>query len=227
MSSRPLLVVINPNSDPAATEAMTAIATETVVECVGAALRVEGRTATAGPRLITTEVELEHAAEGVVREGDAAAAGGAAGVVVSGFGDPGVASLARRLVIPVTGIAEAAVAEAAEGGRRFSIVTTTPLLINAIGGIVARYGRSAQLAAVRSTPGDAEVLMASSERLAEALLALCRRTVREDGAEVIVIGGGPLAPVARAIAGEVGVPLVEPVRAGSRLAVKRMAAAPD
>lgn len=218
MTDRPVLAVINPNTDPT----ITAFMADIVAATVGDGIRVEGRTAASGPLIVTNEEALSGAIDEVLREGRAAVAAGAAAILVSGFGDPGVLALRQYVAIPVTGIAEASMAEAASDGRRFSIVTTTPLLKDAITGFAAEHGYGRQLAAVRITPGDAETTMADHDRLASALLALCRRTIAEDGAEAIIIGGGPLALAARAIESDVAVPLIEPVRAGARLAASRM-----
>ena len=57
-----------------------------------------------------------------------------------------------------------------------------------------------------------------------ALLLACELAVRIDGAQSIVIGGGPLAVAARAIVHRVPVPLVEPVPAAISQ-VLRMASA--
>jgi Asp/Glu/hydantoin racemase len=215
-----LLSVINPNTDVTATAFMARI----VADTVGGALEVEGRTVAAGPVLVTSEDELARAAGEVAREGERAAADGACGILVSGFGDPGLGELRRRLSIPVTGIAEAAMAAAASGNRRFAVVTTTPSLERSIAATAVRYGHGHLLAAVRVTPGRPTTVMADAQRLADALLAQCRRTIEDDGVEAIVIGGGPLALAAHAIRNQVAVPLVEPVRAGALLAAARLGA---
>jgi len=219
MTARPVLAVVNPNTDAA----VTAIMARIVAETIGDSLRVEGLTVTVGPPLITNEEDLARAADEVVREGEAAAAAGAVAVLVAAFGDPGVETLSRRVAVPVVGIAQAAIAEAATGRRRFSIVTTTPMLERSIAATVHHHGHASLLASVRVTPGDADATMADPDRLARALLAACRLAVVEDGAEAVVIGGGPLALAARAIAGDVGVPLIEPIPAGARLAARRAA----
>ena len=218
MKVRPLVSLINPNTDVSVTRFMLDIATDTL----GAAFAVEGRTVQSGPAMIIDENALSRAAHEVVRVGEEAAAAGSAALLIAAFGDPGVATLARQLKIPVTGIAEAAITEAIAGGRRFSIVTTTPLLKPAITALVAHYDCAEQLAAVRITPGRIETTMATAQGLAEALLTLCRLTIVEDSADAIIIGGGPLALAARAIESEVDVPLIEPVSAGARLAAKRV-----
>lgn len=220
MAVMALLSVINPNTDAVVTAFMARI----VVETVGRALEVQGRTVAAGPALVTCDEALARAAGEVVREGVRAAGDGASGILVAGFGDPGLGELRRVLSIPVTGIAEAAMAEAAAGNRRFSVVTTTPLLRHSIAATAVRYGHGHLLAAVRVTPGRPEMVMADVQRLADALLTLCLQTVEQDGAEAIVIGGGPLALAARTIRDKVSIPLVEPVRAGALLAAARLGA---
>eukprot|EP00277_Geminigera_cryophila_P009192 CAMPEP_0179409324 /NCGR_PEP_ID=MMETSP0799-20121207/2633_1 /TAXON_ID=46947 /ORGANISM="Geminigera cryophila, Strain CCMP2564" /LENGTH=78 /DNA_ID=CAMNT_0021180979 /DNA_START=134 /DNA_END=367 /DNA_ORIENTATION=- len=62
--------------------------------------------------------------------------------------------------------------------------------------------------------------MGDKERLEGALRQACQRAV-DGGAESIVIGGGPLAVAARAIAQDFHVPLIEPIPAAVRLALVR------
>jgi len=211
------IALLNPNTNSVTTRVMTAIA----AECTAGRALIDGRTVPFGPPIITTPAGLAHAAMQVVDTGRSLRHEGFAGIIISGFGDPGLADLRRLLDIPITGIAEAGMAEAAVGGRRFSVVTTTPDLKDAIKATARSYGHGALLASVRITPGVAEVTMADPEGLAKALLCACLAAVAEDGAEAIVIGGGPLALAARAISRDVPVPLIEPVRAGACLSLRR------
>jgi len=217
MSGLPRIALLNPNTNSVTTQVMTAIA----AECAAGRALIDGRTVPFGPPIITTPAGLAHAAKQVVDTGRSLRHERFAGIIIAGFGDPGLADLRRVLDIPVTGIAEAGMAEAAAGGRRFSIVTTTPDLEQAIRETARTYGHETVLASVRITPGVAEVTMADPEGLAEALLCACVAAISEDGAAAIVIGGGPLALAARAIIRHVPVPLIEPVQAGARLAVRR------
>ncbi len=63
--------------------------------------------------------------------------------------------------------------------------------------------------------------MGDRQGLADALREACERAVRDLGAQALVIGGGPLAVAARAIAHSLPVPIIEPVPAAVRLAVRR------
>ena len=92
---------------------------------------LRGVQAARGPAMITTEAALAASEAEVVRLGTSAAPGVDA-VVVAAFGDPGVLRLRAVLTVPVVGIGEAAMHEAARDGRRFGIATTTPGLARSI-----------------------------------------------------------------------------------------------
>ncbi|UOM35231.1 aspartate/glutamate racemase family protein [Acuticoccus sp. I52.16.1] len=209
------IALVNPNTSAATTAAMVAIAQEAAGD-----VPVRGLTAPFGAPLITEPAALAVAAEAVASLAPDLAAADA--VIVAAFGDPGLDALRARLASPVTGLAEAGMAEAAAEGRRFAVVTTTPDLAAAIAAIAARYGHR-RFAGTWLTPGDAAARMADPDALVVALGEACRAAVEEGGAEAIVIGGGPLAQAARALAGTVGVPLIEPVPAAVRLSLTRLA----
>jgi Asp/Glu/hydantoin racemase len=215
------IALVNPNVSASSTRAMLLVAASAVTP----GFVVEGRTAPFGVPLITSEEALDVAGMAVLAMGPSLLADGFAGVIVCAFGDPGLEGLRAMLPVPVTGIAEAGMAEAAEGGRRFSVVTTTPELAGPIRDAARRYGHADLLASIRITPGDPAALMADPEQLEEALIAACDRVIDHDRAEAIVIGGGPLAMAARTIAHRIRVPLIEPVPAAVRLACLRCGAA--
>ena len=79
-------------------------------------------------------------------------------------------------------------------------------------------GQHRNLVSVRFTAGDPVVLAHDARALQDALLQTSHRAVDEDGAQAIVIGGGPLVRAANAIAPLLDVPLVEPVAAAVRRA---------
>ncbi|QCI68446.1 aspartate/glutamate racemase family protein [Phreatobacter stygius] len=211
------LLLINPNTSRATTESMAGIARNAMP-----GITVECLTAPFGVPLITNATELALAAEAVAAA-LAAPRTGIDGIVIAAFGDPALQSLRQRLAVPVTGIAEAGMAEAGQDGRRFAVVTTTPDLVTSIAGLAEGYGHGGAFLGTVLTKGDIRTVMADPDRLAEALLEASRRAVREFGADAVVIGGGPLALAARRIGPDVPVPLIEPVPAAVRLAVARAA----
>ncbi|MEM1049935.1 MAG: aspartate/glutamate racemase family protein [Pseudomonadota bacterium] len=205
------VLLINPNGNAKTTRAMARIARK-----AAPGLRLEGVTTKGGPKVITTPGELDRAANAVAARQIPARF---VGVIVAAFGDPGRDALADRLDMPVIGIAEAGMSAAAAGGRRFSVATTTPDLADRIRGCAERYGHARQLVSIRLTEGDPLVVMEDPKRLRDAM----RKTVNlcaADGADVVVIGGGPLARVARDLQDESPVPLIEPVPEAARLVVK-------
>jgi len=214
------IALINPNTDAQATQLMLDSARNGLADNV----QVMGYTAPAGSPLITDQAALEAAAGVVVPLGIGLAAEGFDALIVSGFGDPGLLALRHAVAIPVVGIAEAGISEAASGGRRYSIVTITPALHESLRGSAQRYGCSAGLASIRYTHGDPLALVREPLALQQALLAACRVAVADDGAQAVVIGGGPLARAAVAIAQHLPVPLVEPVAAAVRRVLRLLGA---
>lgn len=214
------LLLVNPNTSAATTAAMLAVAREAAPDGV----TLEGATAAFGAPLITDEAALAVAGEAVLAllrdqtpPGD--------GVIVAAFGDPGLAEARTLLARPhptvaVTGIAEAAFAEAGADGRPFAVATTTPGLADAVAHRANAYGYARSFRGVFLTPGDPASLMADPDALLAALKAACR-VAAAAGAGAVVIGGGPLATAARALAGRLPIAIVEPVPAAVRLACRR------
>ncbi|MER7519898.1 aspartate/glutamate racemase family protein [Streptomyces sp. NPDC126499] len=120
------------------------------------------------------------------------------------------------IAVPVVGIGEAALAEAAVGGRRFGIATTTPRLEGSLAAQVERLGLAASYTGARFTAGAPDRLAAHPDALLTALEAAVRACVVRDGAEAVVIGGGPLGDAATALQTRLAVPVIAPVPAACR-----------
>lgn len=235
------MVLINPNTAAATTRMMTAIARHALA---ASGLRVRGVTVAHGPAMLTDPAALGEAAPHVLAAArQALASGDCAALIVGAFGDPGVTELRTRLAtasgesrrgtgsavpltVPVVGIGEAALAEAAEGGRRFGIATTTPRLAAAIDAHVARLGLAAAYTGVRFASGTPEQLAAHPDSLLAALTEAARACVVRDGAEAVVIGGGPLGDAAEALRTRLAVPVVAPVPAACRQVARLLGAMP-
>jgi allantoin racemase len=216
------VLLINPNTNRATTETMVEIARASDPQA-----RVNGATARTGAPLLVDEALLAQGAAAVVELVRATDFASFDGGIVAAFGDPGLEAARAICRVPLVGIAEAAMAEAATDGRRFVVVTTTPHLVNAIERRAAVYGCGAGFGGVRLTDGDINVLMADPSALEAALAQACERTIAEDGTKAIVIGGGPLAFAARTLAPRFAVPIIEPIPAAMRLLRARLAAPCD
>lgn len=200
----PLIHLVNPNTSQATTEMMLALARSRAPS----GLMIEPKTARFGAALIVDADALALAEAAVL---DLAPELVGDGVIVAAFGDPGADALRRRLHLPVIGIGEASIRAAASGGRRFSIATTTPGLEAAIRSRVEMLGFHKQFASLRLTTVDPVAITADARALEAALFALVELCSLEDGAEAVVIGGGPLAQAARALAGRTRASIIEAV----------------
>ena len=178
------------------------------------AITVAGATATRSPRMIVTADALAAAADEVVEIG-LRQASAVSGIIVSAFGDPGLAELQRRLPIPVVGICEASMKEASAGGRRFGVATTTPDLVEAIGQRAGDYGVVEQFTGVRLTAGDPVEVTADPAQLRGAL-ARAVAACFDDGAEAVIIGGGPLGQAAEDLTRMMRRPIIAPIPAAAR-----------
>ncbi|CCE03320.1 conserved hypothetical protein [Bradyrhizobium sp. STM 3809] len=118
----------------------------------------------------------------------------------------------------MAGIGEASMRAAAEGGRRFGIATVTPALVASISALADALGLSAQFTGTRLTEGDPVALAADPARLVDALAAATRACIEADGAEAVIIGGGPLAQAADQLQPQFSRPIIKPIAA----AVARM-----
>lgn len=212
------IALLNPNTSEATTELMLRSARRGLP----ASVEVAGRTAPRGCAMITTPDELDAAAMVVADYGAALPGEGFDAIIIAGFGDPGLDALRVRVSIPVIGLAEAGIAAAAAGGRRFSIVTVTPALEDSLRAAALRHGQAGVFASVRFTTAPLHAVMQTPAGLAAALLETTLRAVREDGAEAVVIGGGPLAQAASTIAAELQIPVIDPVAAAVSLACTRL-----
>jgi Asp/Glu/hydantoin racemase len=216
------IALLNPNSNPSTTAAMLGLA----LAAAPAGLAIVGFTADRTPPMLTRPRDLDAAAEWVGAMLPDLASAGFSAALVAAFGDPGVDRLRATSPLPLVGIAEAGMTLAARGGRRFAVITTTPELEAPIAARAVALGFADRLASVRITGGDPLALMDDAERLTRALVEVAVVAVARDGAEAVLVGGGPLGPVAAAVGRHVAVPVIEPVAAGIALIAERLGIAP-
>ncbi|PUB17441.1 aspartate/glutamate racemase family protein [Yoonia sediminilitoris] len=202
---KPRVLLMNPNSNAATTQAMVTIAAHVLPS-------LASWTAPAGPSLISTMDDLNAAATLVAT---ARIPNDIDGVIVSAFGDPGRKALAERLEIPVVGIGEAAAIAAAKGGRRYAVVTHTPGLVTSIDALMR--ASAPQSAYLGTFLADADPLAVSADkaRLDAALLAATHRAYAA-GAQAVIIGGGPLAEAAERLRLQAPCDLIMPIPEAAR-----------
>ncbi len=142
---------------------------------------------------------------------------GSHAVIVAAFGSPGAHRLRKTLSIPVSRTGEAAIQEAAVGGRRFGVATTTPGLVRSIEAGVRRLGLDAAFTGVRVPANrDPLALAANPADQYDELALAATRCIELDGAEAVVIGGGPLSDMAPRLRQRLQTTIIEPVPAAIR-----------
>ncbi|MGY4511994.1 aspartate/glutamate racemase family protein [Bradyrhizobium sp. USDA 3650] len=203
---RARILLINPNSSAATTEMMVAIARS----AAGDGIDVDGATATRAPQMIVTPDALD-AASAEVLEIAQSNRHACDGIIVAAFGDPGLAGIKAAIELPTAGIGESSMLAAAENSRRFGVATTTPLLAAKIGALPAALGLRSRYTGVRFAEGDPQELMRNPARLRTALAGAVEACIAQDGAEAVVIGGGPLGEAARELQPMFTVPIISPI----------------
>ncbi len=200
------LLVVNPNT----TAAMTAK--------IGAAARAAAAPGTEivalnpaeGPESIEGYVDEAMSVPGLLAE-IARAEGSFDGVVIACFDDTGLDAARCVTARPVIGIGEAAFHMAAVLANRFSVVTTLARSVPAIEHNLARYGLAGRCARVRAS--DIPVL--ELENAASGARARIGREIKaaiaEDRAEAIVLGCAGMTDLARSLAEEHGLPVLDGV----------------
>jgi allantoin racemase len=215
------LLLVNPNVTQAITDTMRAEACR--VASPGTELTAV--TARFGTRYVENRAEAAVAAHAVV-ETLAEHGRGCDAAIIAAFGDPGLAAAKELMDIPVVGVSEAALLIAYLLGRRYSIVCLTPRLRTWYMECAREHDLAARMASVRALDRPVPDSPQAREALREPLVEACQRAIEEDDAEVIIVGGGPIAGLAREIADRLPVPTLDGVGCAVRLAETLVALGP-
>lgn len=132
-------------------------------------------------------------------------------VVVAAFGDPGLAALREVLPIPVVGMTEAALVSACQHGGRFSVIAISQRIQAWYRECIGFYGFDDRLASIRALDEPLPSIGRVRENQGERLVELGRQAVEEDGADVLILAGAPLAGLARSVAHRLPVPALDGV----------------
>ncbi|ABM10191.1 aspartate/glutamate racemase family protein [Arthrobacter sp. Rue61a] len=216
------VLLVNPNTNGNTTTMMVDLAEESLAPH---GLRVVGITAAAGPSMIVDPVSLSeseaHVRNAVRNYLSGPDGGRVAAVIVAAIGDPGRAQLDDELNIPVIGIGQGSVYAAAQNShgalRHFGMATSTPLLTDALGKLVADHGFQEQFTGVRLTLSEPLVLAADPERQFQELAQAVTTATESDKAEAVIIAGGPLSATARRLAKATAVDIIQPIPSACQL----------
>jgi Asp/Glu/hydantoin racemase len=138
--------------------------------------------------------------------------------IVAAFGDPGLGGARELFDFPVVGMAEAAMLVACTLGRRFAIVSFAKALEPWFAEIVDWHGMSGRCAAIRTPDEGFRSIDDVQHEKEQVLIDLALATVKNDGADVVILAGAPLAGLANTIRDRVPVPLVDGIQAAVTMA---------
>jgi Asp/Glu/hydantoin racemase len=211
MSAR--IVVINPNSSEAVTDAIDRaikplrMAGGPEIECV---------TLAEGPPGIESQAHVEQVVQPILRF--VRAREDAAGFVIACFSDPGLQVAREAARRPVLGIAECGMLAALIQGERFGIISI-------LAGSVPRHLRYVrQLGLAARFAGDLPIGLGVAELADEGRTLVRMSAIGSElrdhyGADVLVLGCAGMAQYRHQIAHAVGLPVVDPTQAAVAMAI--------
>jgi allantoin racemase len=141
-------------------------------------------------------------------------------VIVGCFGDPGIDALRQAVRIPVVGPGESSMLFACTLGYKFSVVTVKRSVFSMIEAIAERLGVSKRLLSIRETGMSVAEVNSDHDAAKKKLIEASKDAVKKDGADTIVLGCMSEAFLGydKEIAGELNIPVVNPVLTSLRMA---------
>ncbi len=216
------LLLLNPNTTKAMTDQMAHVARSVATP----EIEITAITATRGVPYIASRAEAQIAGSEVL-EILAQEAPGHDAAIIAAFGDPGIIAARELFDMPIVGMAEAAVMTAALLGDRFSVVTFSPHMARWYTDCVRQTGLWDRFTGVRHPEAAPETLHDVAVTLRSDLIALAQKATNEDEADVIILGGAPLAGLVPMIAHETPGLLVDPIAAATVQAIALARLAPS
>lgn len=204
------IALVNPNTNANTTTMMTELGTASLGE--RPVVSVEGIMVERGPAMIIEPRALADAAQAVVERIAALDRDAFDAVIVAAIGDPGRDTLEGELDVPVVGIGQAAILEAATQSRKFAMATTTHELADSLTQLVGHYGCAAGFLGVFLTRSGPLELAADPDEQ-ELQLREAVETAAAAGAEAVIIAGGPLSETARRLRKTSKALIIEPIPA--------------
>ena len=215
------ILMLNPNTSHAVTELIAA----TARAAAAPGTEIVAMTAPRGVPYIATRAEAVLGGA-VALEMLAEAQHDVDAVVIAAFGDAALGGARELCPVPVIGLAEAGMLTACMLGGRFAVVTFAQALEPWYRECIQWHGLGARCAGVRALSGGFNAIGEVQDEKEDLLVELARRAVDEDGADVVVLAGAPLAGLASRVADRIPVPSVDCVAASVKQAEALVALRP-
>ncbi len=211
------IVVINPNSTAACTEAIDTamqplrMAGGPGIECV---------TMAEGP----AGIESQHDSDSIImplcdyihaRDNEAGA------FVIACFSDPGLHAAREKTDHPVLGIAESAYMTAMTQGEKFGVISILEPSVKRHGRYVRQMGIAARSAGDRAI-GLGVVELAQADKVLDRMIETGRALRDEDGADVLILGCAGMARYRDRVSDALKVPVVETTQSAVTMALGRL-----
>src|SRR5262245_30253405 len=217
--ARPDILVINPNSNPAVTDGFDAALAPLRF---GDGPTIRCATLKEGPFGIENQQDVEQVVLPLRRMVEADNAADA--FVIACYSDPGLHVCREGTRRPVFGIAECAVLTALSRGERFGVIAIAAKSIRRHVRYLRQMGLMDRLAGER--PLEMSVAeSASGDGTLARMIEVGRTLVREDGADVVVMGCAGMSRHRAPLEQALGVPVVDPTLAAVTMAIGTVTAA--
>ena len=214
---RESIVVINPNSTEACTDA---IGTAMQPLRLDGGPAIECVTMNEGP----PGIESQHDSDSIIlplcdyiraRDNDAGA------FVIACFSDPGLHAARERTDHPVLGIAESAYLTAMTKGEKFGVISILEPSVKRHGRYVRQMGIEARSAGDRAI-GLGVVELAQEDMVLDRMIETGKALRDEDGADVLILGCAGMARYRNQVSDAVGLPVVEPSQSAVAMAMGQL-----
>ena len=206
-----MIVLINPNS----TEAMTQAMVETALK---AGVALEGWTSLEGPAAIQGPDDGADCIPPMLELVHKAADAGAKAIIIGSFDDTGLDAARDIASCPVIGIGQAAYHMAVLSGRKFSVVTTLAVSVPILERNIHAYGFTSQMARVRACGVPVLDLEADPAGTADVVVAEINRAVTEDKVDTVVLGCAGMVHIPSHVVGIGNTRLIDGVTSAAQLA---------
>ena len=206
-----MIVLINPNSTKAMTQAMVETASKVGVKLIGWT-SLEGPAAIQGPE--DGAACIQPLLTLVRKASDA----GAKTIIIGCFDDTGLDAARNIASCPVIGIGQAAYHMAVLSARRFSVVTTLAVSVPILEDNIHAYGFTSKLSRVRACGVPVLDLETDPAGTAPAVMGEIKRAVAEDKVDVVVLGCAGMVHIPAYFFGEEHVRLIDGVTSAAQLA---------
>lgn len=138
-------------------------------------------------------------------------------VLLAAFCDPVLEALKEISTIPVYGIEEASFSVALLLGHKFAILTEKRPKESVKVQHVRKAGLESRFAGVRALNMGVIEIASEPAKVLETGIAICRKLVEEDGAEVIILGCASLAGHDEELNKALGIPILDPIAVAFKL----------